>query len=79
MPTNVELEQMIVAHRVKIVGLTDMVNDLVLRMSAQPGAQCSADLPHPDGLVYLRGPDHYACRCGMLYKKDGKGSLEVKI
>jgi len=49
------------------------------RMQVAPGGQCSAAYPHPDRLVFIRGTgpagNHYACSCGMLYRKDGQGGL----
>lgn len=46
------------------------------RVSVVPGGQCSAERPHPNKLVFMRGPNHYACECGQLYAKDGKGGLQ---
>lgn len=37
---------------------------------------CSADRPHVDGLVYMRGPNEYHCHCRQVYVKDGAGGLK---
>jgi len=38
--------------------------------------QCNALIPHGEGMLSFRG-EHYACRCGMVYSKDGRGGLKV--
>lgn len=38
--------------------------------------QCTAGRPHPNQLVYLRGPNQYHCTCGAVYVKDGAGGLK---
>jgi len=37
--------------------------------------RCTAERPHPDGLVFQRGPNVYTCRCGQTYVKAGNGLL----
>ena len=58
-----------------VVELTNQVRAMEVRLSATPGGQCTAEFPHPDQLVFMRGPNHYACPCGKYYKKDGAGGL----
>jgi len=49
------------------------------RMQGSATAQCSAEYPHPDRLVFIRGGpaqgNHYVCTCGMMYRKNGQGGL----
>ena len=39
------------------------------------GAQCSAEIPHSEGMTFSRGENLYACRCGKRYRKNGRGGL----
>jgi len=39
-------------------------------------ATCTAERPHPNKLVYLRGPNEYHCECGQVYVKNGAGGLK---
>jgi len=59
----------------RLDALEDALQRIENRLSATPGGRCSALRPHPDQLVYMRGPNHYACQCGQIYKKDGSGGL----
>jgi len=59
----------------RLDSLEAAVARMELRLAAVPGGQCNADRPHPNQQVYMRGPNIYACQCGMNYKKDGVGGL----
>lgn len=59
----------------RLEGLEVNIAQLASRLAAVPGGQCNSKSPHPNQLVYMRGPNHYACQCGKIYKKDGAGGL----
>lgn len=58
----------------------DTLNERLLSVEralvAALGSQCTAERPHPDGLVYIRGPNEYQCRCGKVYVKSAGGLKE---
>lgn len=58
-----------------VVRLEGVIDRLELRISTQAGIQCTAARPHPDRMVFQRGPDVYVCDCTMIYRKDGRGGL----
>ncbi len=60
----------------RLEALEGKVESLEVRSGGTPGGQCSAEMPHPEGLVYMRGPNRYQCRCGKAYLKDGAGGLK---
>ena len=51
------------------------LDTMELAQSAVTGGQCTPAFPHPEGLVFYRGPNHYVCQCGKVYLKDGAGGL----
>jgi len=38
--------------------------------------RCAPELPHPNRVSFMRGPNLYVCECGQVYEKDGKGGLK---
>jgi len=55
----------------------EVIGEMIARGREVP-AHCTAEYPHEGKLRYARGnPGVYTCECGMLYKKDGAGGLEV--
>ena len=49
------------------------------RLDGNLAALCTAEFPHPNDLVFMRGPNVYQCQCGQRYVKDGKGGLREAI
>jgi len=60
-----------------LAALATSIETLGQRLANTPGGQCSASNPHQGGLVYMRGPNRYACQCGKLYEKSGAVLREV--
>jgi len=61
--------------------LVARIERLEARTTAAPGGVCSAELPHPNKLVYVRrsaGSGQYMCECGQVYEKDGGRLREVR-
>lgn len=58
---------------VLVLDLTERIDIL----EGNPGSPtCSAELPHPGGLTFMRGASpKYLCQCGQVYIKDQKGGL----
>ena len=71
--TDVDLR--ITALDIRTARMEEAIERLGQRLSNTPGGQCTAAMPHPNQLVYMRGPNIYACQCGQSYKKDGTGGL----
>lgn len=61
----------------RMVTLGNTVEQLAAKIAADPDQQCTAENPHPGQLSYQRGPNIYACLCGMRYAKDGPVLREV--
>lgn len=62
-----------------IVGRDEIRRMIRVEMGTFQGTElalCSASNHHQGMLAYQRGPNVYHCRCGQIYKKDGRGGLE---
>ena len=59
--------------------LVARLENMEARMGNVQGGTCSAGSPHVDGLVFIRGPNHYVCKCTMVYVKGDHGTLKVKV
>ena len=63
-----EADMATLESRIRI--LEGVIAGLEARVLAEPGTQCSAEMPHSD-MAFNRGPNTYLCRCGMKYAKNG--------
>jgi len=59
----------------QVTALGNQLSSVQARTTNLPGGQCSAARPHVGKLIWQRGPNEYACECGKVYTKDGKGGL----
>jgi len=59
-----------------IAALQAELTALTLQLGAPVQGSCSAEYPHPDKLIFRRGPNTYRCtEDGNIYRKDGQGGL----